>query len=79
MDVKICKICDGTGETREDIGTHNSEYVFHKCSGCNGTGRVYTRSYSYTVPYNMKKQIIYDFDSVIIDLIRKLESLKHEV
>jgi len=74
MEIKICKTCDGTGTIREDVGTHNSEYEYHTCSRCNGTGRVKTRSYSYSVPYDMDDTEIYKVDSEIINLIRKLES-----
>lgn len=74
MEIKICNTCNGTGEIREDIGTHKSEYEYHKCSNCNGTGRIKTRSYNYSVPYDMENSEINKVDSEIINLIRKLES-----
>ncbi len=79
MNVVICHSCDGTGETREDVGTHNSDYVYYKCTKCNGTGRVKTRSYSYSVPYDMDHDKICKVDSEIINLIRKLESKSYQI
>ena len=73
MDIKICNHCKGTGELREDIGTHESEYVNYVCSMCNGTGRVKTRTYSYSVPYDLEDSIINKADSKIIEIIRELQ------
>ena len=74
MEIRICNTCQGTGEIREDVGTHQSEYEYHVCSKCNGTGRVLSRSYSYCVPFDADRTQIRKFDAEIIDLIRKLES-----
>jgi DnaJ-class molecular chaperone len=73
MEIIICRTCQGTGEIREDVGTHQSEYEYHKCKKCNGTGRVKTRSYRYEVPYDMDDNMIYKVDAQIIELIRNLE------
>lgn len=74
MEIKICKRCEGNGTICEDDGTHSSDYEYNTCSKCNGTGRVKTRSYSYSVPFDMENEKIYKVDGKIIDLIRKLES-----
>jgi len=70
MDVEICESCQGIGEVREHVA-HN--YFFNKCESCNGTGRVLTRTYSYTVPFDRDKKEIYIIDSEIVSLIRKIE------
>lgn len=74
MSIQICNTCTGTGETREDVGYHNTEYVYHKCDKCNGTGRVLTRTYVYTIPYGTDTNIIYKYDKQICDLLRELEA-----
>jgi DnaJ-class molecular chaperone len=76
MEIKICKTCNGSGEVSEDIGTHKTEWETRTCSKCNGTGRIKTRSYSYSVPYDMENAEIFKVDAEIINLIRKLESRK---
>jgi len=78
MEIKICRNCLGTGEIKEDVGTHQSDYEYKNCSVCNGTGRVKTNSYSYCVPFDTENEKIYKVDSEIIDLIRKLESNKKQ-
>ncbi len=72
-DIKLCSACDGTGEIREDVGYHHSEYEYHTCRKCNGTGRVIVGTYQYTVPYGTDRSIIYKFDSEIHKLLRELE------
>jgi|APSaa5957512622_1039677.scaffolds.fasta_scaffold07649_4 hypothetical protein len=78
MDIKICKTCNGTGETSHDVGTHNSEYVIEKCKRCNGTGRVIHLEYSSEIPYEDKSfgylSEYYKADSKIIKLLRELQS-----
>ena len=75
MNIQICNNCKGIGEIREDVGGyHNSEYEYHVCEGCNGTGRVKTRSYSYSVPFDMDDSKIYKVDAKIIELIRSLNN-----
>lgn len=74
MEIKICHACKGTGILTRDIGTHNFEYEDYCCSNCRGTGRIKTRSYSYQVPYDMDDTEIFEIDSEIMSLIRKLES-----
>lgn len=74
MEIKFCKTCDGKGTIRGDVVIHNSER--HTCSPCNGTGRVKTGSFSYIVPYDMDSTEIYKVENEIINLIRKLESIK---
>lgn len=73
MKVEICPRCSGIGETREDIGTHQSEYIYHKCTYCNGTGRVYTNIYSYMVSFDIDKERLYEIDAEIIKLIRSMK------
>lgn len=72
MKINICETCQGTGEIREDVGTHRSEYIYHKCKKCNGTGRVKSMSYYFDVPYDMDNDLINEIDTEIIKLIRKL-------
>lgn len=74
MEIKICSACGGTGEKEKDVGTHTSEWKCYTCSKCNGTGRVKTQTYSYSVPFSMDDNEIYKVDSEIFNLIRKLES-----
>ncbi len=73
MKAKICKLCKGTGEIEIDISTHNSNYKIEKCTSCNGTGKVLKGSYSYQIPFNVDKTLVYKIDKQIMDLIRKLE------
>lgn len=60
----------------EEIGYHNTSYETHICSGCNGTGRIKTRSYTYVVPFDKNDSEINEIDSQIINLIRKLIIIK---
>jgi len=69
MDIKLCTSCDGTGE-RKNIDDRDLDQN-PICSSCKGTGRVYTSTYSYTVPYTTNKSKIYEFDSTIVNMIRK--------
>jgi Ribonuclease G/E len=76
MEIKICPTCNGEGVITRDVGTHQSEYEWHTCSKCNGTGRIKTRSYSYSVPFDMDDKEIHKVDAQIIKLIIELESKK---
>lgn len=75
MKIEICTKCDGLGKTKENSGTHHSEYEYVICTKCNGTGRVKTNTYSYSVPFNTDNSIIRKFDVEISDLIRRLMSM----
>ena len=65
-EIEICGSCKGEGIISG---------VDKICSGCNGTGRVIIGRYTYVVPFDTDKSIIYKYDSEIFELIRKLESL----
>lgn len=67
--VIICSRCDASGTIREDVGYHQSEYEFHKCTDCNGTGRIIQYYYSYEVPFGTDRDILYKLDKQIRDLI----------
>ncbi len=69
MKVQICSRCDGTGEIREDVGGHQSEYEYHVCNECNGTGRVKSLFYTLTVPFDFDIKTLYDIDRDIMKLI----------
>ena len=72
MEIEICKSCKGTGKIQgEDNNRGDWDYV--TCICCHGTGRVITRSYKYTVPFDIDKSIVYKIDSEIVKLIRTLE------
>lgn len=77
MNIELCASCKGKGiiEYRDDSGFVMDE----KCKNCNSTGRILTRTYSYKVPFDMNKHLIHATDSKIIDLIRDLESKKHDM
>ena len=38
--IVICHECDGYGQVRHNIGTHNSKYEYTKCKECKGSGRL---------------------------------------
>jgi DnaJ-class molecular chaperone with C-terminal Zn finger domain len=71
MNVTICTSCDGEGEKR--IRDYYGEWSVEKCTKCNGTGRLWTRTYAYHVPFDFNKHKIYKVDERIINLIRDLE------
>ena len=73
MSILICRGCDGTGEVREDVGTHQSEYEYHTCSRCKGSGKVIVQSYSYSVPFGTNEKLIHDADYAICKIIQTLE------
>jgi len=73
MNIEICHTCKGEGEIRTDVVYHNSEYVWNKCTTCNGTGRVLTRSYKLIIPFGADKTEYYKADSSIIQIIRNIE------
>lgn len=76
MEIKICYNCKGEGTIKCDVGIHQSEYEWYTCSDCNGTGRIKTDSFSYSVPFDTENEEIYKTNDEIIRLIRKLESKK---
>ncbi len=76
MTISICSECKGTGEVREDVGTHTSDWVYLTCKDCNGTGKIKRYTYTCAVPFDMDDSQIYDIDSEIRYLLRKMESMK---
>lgn len=76
MKIEICSKCKGMGVIRHNVGIHENEYEWCSCINCNGTGRIKTRSYSYSVPFDMDDKEIHKVDAEIIKLIRELESKK---
>ena len=73
MKIKICEICKGEGEL-QFLEDRHSGYTTEPCTHCGGTGKVYTRTYKYEVPFNMEKSIIYEYDAKIIEMIREFEN-----
>ena len=71
MDIEICKTCGGQGEVEHRNDYNEKELI--SCSKCNGTGRVLTRTLTYTVPFDSDIQKVYKYDKKIIELIRELE------
>jgi DnaJ-class molecular chaperone len=75
MKIEICKTCDGTGEISE-VDIETPHFITNCCKKCNGTGRVKTNSYSYTVPFDMDNNEIFEVDSEIVKLIINLQKTK---
>lgn len=73
MELEICPTCKGEGCTREDIGGHQSDYIYPTCTKCGGTGKVYALKYNFTIrfPSTRDKNELYKIDSTIHDCIRK--------
>lgn len=76
MEIKICPQCKGMGVIRHNVGIHENEYEWCSCINCNGTGRIKTDSFSYSVPFDTENEEIYKTNAEIIRLIRELESKK---
>jgi len=77
MKIILCPTCNGTGETFEDIGTHVSEIVQHDCKTCEGSGRLYTETYQYNIPYkgnDVNSYKLYRIDAEIHELLRELRN-----
>lgn len=70
---KLCMMCDGSGEIREKVGHHNTEYEYHKCKKCNGTGRIIEGTYTITFPFDIEQHKLNEADSKIHQLIRELQ------
>lgn len=73
MEVILCNSCEGEGQCKVETD-YRGDWEFQKCKSCNGTGRLIERSYSYTVPFDTKKELIYEYDTKIFELIRKFEN-----
>lgn len=69
MNVIICKSCKGGGTVEQYRGYRN-EYDTVKCTRCNGTGRLLTRTYTVEFPFGTSTSITYKFDNQIIEWIR---------
>lgn len=78
-DIKLCSVCNGEGtETGECTNYHKREYETITCKQCNGTGRVITHEYSYTIPYNADCNYLsesYKVDSELVRMMREVEEL----
>jgi hypothetical protein len=79
METEICHVCKGMGERTIDVGTHTSDYETITCTTCNGTGRVITKQYSWTIPFTPNPQgtemkMAYEADRRIVETIRALEN-----
>lgn len=72
--IKICTLCNGYGQIKNDIGTHMSDYVWEVCPRCKGTGRVVFGNYNYEVPFGTDVNLINRFDTNIFKLVRELET-----
>jgi len=79
MEIKLCKSCVGLGKITKPVMTRGNYYEDFVCIKCNGTGRIKTRSYSYSVPFNTNDAEIIKLDSKIFDLIRGLENNQNYV
>ena len=73
-DVKICALCSGKGQVKNDVGGHMSDYTWEACPHCKGTGRVVFGHYNYEVPFGTDTNLINRFDTSIFMLVRELEA-----
>ena len=75
MDIKLCPNCGGEGETSENVGTHNNEYEYHRCTTCKGTGRVqsYKRTFELTVPFGADTKLMSEGFNQIFTIFREYE------
>ena len=72
MKIEICNICEGVGETSQDIGGHQSDYVYSTCKQCEGTGKIYKNKYYFDIIMPIsKQQEMYKIDAEIWDKLKK--------
>jgi len=72
MEIEICNRCDGKGTAKSMDGL--GDYTYDTCKKCNGTGRLFTRTYKYQVAmdYNISK--LHTADAEICNIIRAMEN-----
>lgn len=74
MEIRICPTCKGTGKVERIVAMnfHEINYEDVDCSKCNGTGRVYVRQYTLTLPLDSQTKF-YRVDEQLFNLIREAE------
>ena len=69
MEIKLCDSCKGEGEVKEyDF----RGYLTHKCSRCNGTGRIKFKGYTWEVPFDHPEEDLLKADTEIFEILRRL-------
>lgn len=76
MKPEICSACRGTGEIREDVGTHYSEYEYYTCRKCRGTGKILIGTVEYTVPFNADMNEVGVIQSEMFKVMEKFKDVK---
>lgn len=71
MEIKICDVCNGHGRIKVDDVRSEMDSV--ECKMCEGTGRLFHRTYELTVPLTQENKI-YKLDEEIIKIIRKTKN-----
>lgn len=74
MEIRICPTCKGKGKVERvvSLSFHDSTFEDVNCSKCNGTGRVYVREYTLTLPFDFKNKF-HQVDEKLINIIREAE------
>ena len=68
MEIQICSNCKGSGEV--ELKDNYRDYEIIDCKRCEGTGRVYVRTYTLIVPYGNETEY-YALDTEFINLLRE--------
>lgn len=85
MNIKICDRCEGTGKINETDIFGDLEFL--TCKKCKGSGRLYTRTFTLTIPYPVNKTNNHptnypngyiELDTEIINKIRLFEKKCNE-
>ena len=71
MEIRLCEACKGKGFIKVD--DVRSEIDSVECKTCEGTGRLFHRTYELTVPLTQENKI-YKLDEEIIKIIRKTKN-----
>lgn len=70
MEIQICNTCEGSGKIVVD--NYFGDCDFATCGSCNGTGRVYTRKFTITIPY--EQQIPHEYNELDSEIMHKIRT-----